>query len=56
MADPGMSSITARLSRSYNSFSGVDIKAAFAGKPIGELQGVSYTVTREKAPLYTMGE
>jgi hypothetical protein len=27
----------------------------FDGKIIGELQGLSYTVTREKAPLYTMG-
>jgi len=45
----------ARTNKSYNSFSGVDIQATFAGKPIGELQGVSYTVTREKAPLYTMG-
>lgn len=55
MGTPGMSSTVARLNRTYNSFSGVDIKATFAGVPIGELQGVSYTVTREKAPLYTMG-
>lgn len=55
MATPGMASTVARLSRTYNSFSGVDIQATFAGHPIGELQGVSYTVTREKAPLYTMG-
>lgn len=41
--------------RSYNSFSGVDIKATFGGQIIGELQGVSYSVTREKAPIYTMG-
>jgi hypothetical protein len=41
--------------RSYNSFSGVDIKATFGGHVIGELQGVSYSVTREKAPIYTMG-
>jgi hypothetical protein len=41
--------------RSYNSFSGVDIKATFGGTVIGELQGVSYSVTREKAPIYTMG-
>lgn len=41
--------------RSYNSFSGVDMVCAFAGKVIGELQGVSFSVTREKAPLYTMG-
>ena len=41
--------------KSYNSFSGVDIKATFGGTVIGELQGVSFSVTREKAPLYTMG-
>lgn len=41
--------------RSYNSFSGCDIKATFGGQVIGELQGISYSVTREKAPIYTMG-
>ena len=55
MAQPGTYAQQARIHKSYNSFSGVDIQATFAGKPIGELQGVSYTVTREKAPLYTMG-
>lgn len=42
--------------RTYNSFSGVDMVATFGGKIIGELQGISYTVQREKAPIYTMGE
>jgi len=41
--------------RSYNSFSGVDIKANFANKTIGELQAISVSITREKAPIYTMG-
>ena len=41
--------------QSYNSFSGVDIQATFGGVLIGELQGISYSVTREKAPIYTMG-
>ena len=41
--------------RSYNSFAGVDIKAVFASKVLGELQAVSYSITREKAPIYTMG-
>lgn len=41
--------------RGYNSFSGVDIKAVFAGKACGTLQGISYSVSREKAPIYTMG-
>ncbi len=43
------------FSRSYNSFSGVDIKAVFANKVMAELQAVSYSITREKAPIYTMG-
>ncbi len=43
------------FSRSYNSFSGVDIKAVFANKVMAEIQAVSYSITREKAPIYTMG-
>src|SRR3990167_6717911 len=42
-------------SRAYNSFSGADIKAVFNEKPIADLQAMSYSVTREKAPIYTMG-
>ena len=41
--------------RGYNSFSGVDIKAVFGSTVIGELQAISYSISREKAPLYTMG-
>jgi hypothetical protein len=41
--------------RTYNSFSGVDMSVTFGGTHIGELQGISYTVQREKAPIYTMG-
>lgn len=40
---------------SYNSFSGIDIKAVFNNVTIGELQAISYSITREKAPIYTMG-
>lgn len=43
-------------SRTYNSFSGVDMVVTFGGKIIGELQGISYTIQREKAPIYSMGE
>lgn len=38
-----------------NSFSGSDIKCTFRGIEIASLQGVSYSVSREKAPIYTMG-
>lgn len=41
--------------QAYNSFSGVDITAVFGSQVIGALQGISYSVTREKAPIYTMG-
>ena len=41
--------------RTYTSFSGCDILASFQGKVIGELQAITYSVSREKAPIYTMG-
>lgn len=43
------------FAKGYNSFSGVDIKAVFNNSVLAELQAISYSVTREKAPLYTMG-
>jgi hypothetical protein len=43
------------FSRTYNSFSGVDMHVTFGPKLVGELQGISFTVQREKAPMYTMG-
>jgi hypothetical protein len=46
----------ADFSQAYNSFSGCDIRAVFASKVVGTLQGISWSVTREKAPIYTMGE
>jgi len=46
---------TSAFSRSYNSFSGLDMRATFGHAIIGELQGISYSITREKAPIYTMG-
>jgi hypothetical protein len=50
-----MAPVVSPFARSYNSFSGVDIKAVFASKVISELQAISYSITREKAPIYTMG-
>lgn len=47
--------IRSEFTRGYNSFSGVDIKAVFGTKAIGTLQGISYSISREKAPIYTMG-
>jgi hypothetical protein len=46
---------TSAFSRAYNSFGGIDIKAVFANKVMAEIQAISYSITREKAPVYTMG-
>lgn len=43
------------ISRSYNSISGADIKALIGPFTFAELQGVSYSISREKAPIYVMG-
>lgn len=42
--------------KTYTSFSGADIIATFNGKVVGELQAITYSVTREKAPIYVMGD
>jgi len=44
-----------QLTKTYNSYSGTDIKTTIGGVEFGTLQGVSFTVMREKAPVYTMG-
>lgn len=41
--------------KTYNSLSGVDIKAVFHNKAVVPLQAISYAIQREKAPVYTMG-
>ena len=43
------------LSRQYTSFSGVDIRVVIEGVSMGTVQGVSYAIQREKAPVYVMG-
>jgi hypothetical protein len=48
--------LSSQFIRSYNSFGGVDIRAVFGSQVIGTLQGISWSVTREKAPIYTMGD
>lgn len=41
--------------KTYTTFSGCDIVATFGNQVIGELQAITYSVSREKAPVYTMG-
>ena len=54
MANTNNASATA-YKNTYTTFSGCDVVASFGASIIGELQGISYSVTREKAPVYTMG-
>lgn len=43
------------LKEVYTTFGGADIVATFDGEVIGSLQAITYSITREKAPIYTMG-
>lgn len=47
--------ITEGIKQTYNSNSGCDIVATLDGVLIGNLNGISFSTTREKAPIYTMG-
>lgn len=42
--------------KTFTSFGGADIVATFNGRVVGELQAITYSVTREKAPIYVMGD
>src|SRR5688572_7737044 len=44
-----------KYSSTYTSFSGSDIVCTFAGTVIGGLSGITWSITREKAPIFTMG-
>lgn len=44
-----------RFTETYTTFSGADIVCSFGGVTVGTLSGITWSVTREKAPIYTMG-
>ena len=44
-----------RFTETYTSFSGADIVCSFGGATVATLSGITWSVTREKAPIYTMG-
>lgn len=44
-----------QYTKTYTSFSGCDIVCSFNGIVCGELQAISYSISREKSPCYTMG-
>jgi len=43
------------LTQTYNTHSGTDIIATLNGVVLGNLNGISFSTTREKAPVYTLG-
>ncbi|UOE58086.1 hypothetical protein [Cytobacillus oceanisediminis] len=51
-----MSQTVSRYSKTFTTFSGSDIVATFNGHVIGDLQAITYSVTREKGPVYVMGD
>ena len=42
--------------RSYNSIAGTDIKAVIGPHIVGSIQAISYSIVREKIPVFTMGK
>jgi hypothetical protein len=48
-------SVASEYTKTYTTFSGCDIVCTFGNTVIGELQAITYSVSREKAPVYTMG-
>ncbi len=44
-----------KYTNTYTTFSGSEIMATFDGAVIGGLSGITWSVTREKAPVFTMG-
>lgn len=55
MATANSTSVTSEYTKTYTSFSGCDIVCTFGSEVIGSLQAITYSVSREKAPVYTMG-
>lgn len=50
-----MAILTDKVTQTYTSMSGCDIQAFIESALIGNIQGVSFSITREKAPIYVMG-
>lgn len=48
-------SITSEITKTYTTHSGIDITALFDDMQLMTMQGIAISITREKAPIYTMG-
>jgi len=47
--------LTSQFTRTYDTFSGADIILVIHDMIIGNANGISFSITREKAPLYALG-
>ena len=52
----GPNSLSDTFTQTYNSHGGTDILATFNGILVGNLNGVSYSTTREKAKLLILSK
>jgi len=50
-----MAQFSDTLTQTYNAHAGTDIIATLNGVVLGNLNGLSFSTTREKAPIYTLG-
>jgi len=48
-------SLSDTFTQTYNAHSGTDMIATINGIVLGNLNGISFSTTREKAPIYTLG-
>ena len=44
-----------KYTKTYSTFGGSDILCSFDGVVIGEVQAITYSITREKVAVYTLG-
>jgi len=51
----GMNGVVSDVARSYTSMGGSDINLIVGTYLLGNCQGISFSVTREKAPIYVLG-
>lgn len=51
-----MSTTASRYSKTFTTYGGSDIVCTFNGQVVGQLQAITYSVTREKGPVYVMGD
>lgn len=54
-ADGNQKSLVSNFTKTYTTFSGVDITALFDNMMVMTMQGIAISITREKVPIYVFG-